>query len=795
MKRCFGLIFLILSGHFLFAQDQLADNLKQQFYNYQSNALQEKLFVHTDKTFYLAGETIWFKIYAVDESFHKPLDLSRVAYIELISREMKPVLHAKISMKAGTGNGSISIPGSLGSGNYLLRAYTSWMKNFPADYFYEQSISIVNTLKGKASDESPAASMAAIQFFPEGGNLVDGLPSKIAFKATGESGRGLNCEGAIINQKKDTITRFHSFHNGMGTFQLVPQKDDTYYAVVKLEDSTFIQKLTEPYEQGFTLSLSTSDPEKIKVNVGATSTFLNTDVYLFVHSSHSIKNVQVNQIRDGEAVFYVAKSALGDGISTFTLFNASRQPVCERLFYKRPGEQMLIQTKTDKQVYAPRKEVTVEITTSDNLRPSCSANMSMSVFMLDSLQDLPKENIVSYLFLTSDLKGIIESPDYYIGHTDAESDQAIDNLLLTQGWRRFKWEDLFNYRQPAFEFLPEIEGPIVNGRVEDKNAGVAGKGIPFYLSVPGTNFGFSSATSKGDGSIRFTFKNIYKSNIIVLQAANQKDSNFRLDISNAYADKFSTTVPAPLSLSKKWEAGLLKRSINAQVENTYNFEIKHSYLPGSVSDSIPFYGRPDRLYHLDDYTRFVTMEEVMREFVEDVRIRKEDDKFRFRVRNILFNIYFDDGPLILLDGLPVFDASKIIALDPLKINNIEVVSRRFFTGPSVVDGIVSVKSYSGELGASQLDPNAILFEYDGLQQQREFYSPAYTNKDQENSPIPDFRNVLSWSPQVVTGKSGKTQLSFFTSDLVGKFAVVIQGISPDGLPGAAVSTFEVAGSK
>ncbi len=795
MKRCFGLTFFLLSSRLLIAQDQLADNLKQQFYNYQSNALQEKLFVHTDKTFYLAGETIWFKIYAVDESFHKPLDLSSVAYVEIISRETKAVLHTKISMKAGYGNGSITIPGSMSSGNYLLRAYTSWMKNFPADYFYEQRISISNTLKGKASDDQPFTSMAAIQFFPEGGNLVEGLRSKIAFKATGESGLGLDCEGVIINQKKDTIIRFHSLHKGMGTFQLEPQKNNTYYAVVKLEDSTFMQKLPDPYDQGFTLGLSQTDTEKIKVTVQATTVFLNTDVYLFVHTRHLIKNVQVNQIRNGEAVFYVDKSLLGDGISTFTIFNASRQPVCERLFYKRPKEQMLIRSKTDKPVYGPRKEVAIDISTSDELHPSCPANMSMSVFMLDSLQSMPKENIVSYLFLTSDLRGVIESPDYYIGQTDAESDQAIDNLLLTQGWRRFKWDDLFKYRHPDFEFLPEIEGPVVNGRVEDKNTGAAAKGIPFYLSVPGTNFGFSSATSRADGTIRFAFQNIYKNNIIVLQAANQKDSNYRLDISNAYADKFSATAVGTAAIQKKWEADLLKRSISTQVENTYNFGIRHSYLPGSVSDSIPFYGRPDRLYHLEDYTRFVTMEEVMREFVEDVRIRKEDDKFRFRVRNLLFNIYFDDGPLILLDGLPVFDASKIIALDPLKINNIEVVSRRFFTGSSIVDGIVSVKSYSGELGASQLDPNAILFEYDGLQQEREFYSPAYMNKDQENSHIPDFRNVLLWSPHVMTDKNGKTRLSFFTSDLTGKFAVVIEGISPDGIPGAAVSTFEVAGSK
>src|ERR1700712_1800097 len=118
------------------SQSAVTSDLQDKFTQYQLHSLQEKIFVHTDKTFYLAGEIIWFKIYNVDESFNKPIDLSKVAYVEIISEDQKAVMQAKIALQDGAGNGSLIIPSSIASGNYKLRSYTSRMKNFSADYFF-----------------------------------------------------------------------------------------------------------------------------------------------------------------------------------------------------------------------------------------------------------------------------------------------------------------------------------------------------------------------------------------------------------------------------------------------------------------------------------------------------------------------------------------------------------------------------------------------------------------------------------------------------------------------------------
>jgi hypothetical protein len=793
MKKCMGLFIILLNFSRLFAQNQTADNLQLQFRNSQSNALQEKLFVHTDKTFYLTGETVWFKVYSVDASFHKPLATSSISYIEILNSELKPVIQSKVLMLNGSGNGFLALPAFLTTGNYIFRAYTSWMKNFSPDFYYEQTIHIVNTFK-QLSPVTALKNPPSIQFFPEGGNLIEGFSEKIAFKAMNGNGRGLDCTGVIVNQNNDTVARFQSLHNGMGSFQFNPEKNSKYTAIVKLGDTLVKHNLPAVSDHGFAMNVTENGDGRLVVQVRATSEFNNTSVYLFSQTRQVLKNLQTTLIKDGSAVFQVDKKELRDGISGITLFNHLRQPVCERLVFKRPEESLFIQAKINQTSYYTRKPITIDLSTANSANLPLTGNLSVSVFMIDSLQHIPEQNIVSYLLLGSDLRGKIESPGYYFANADKIRDEALDNLLLTQGWRRFNWDEVLENRKSVFEFLPEVEGPVVNGKIFNKGTGATVGSSNAYLSVPGADYAFSSASSDAQGVIHFGFKEVYKSNAIVVQPSLLKDSNYRIDISNAYSEKYSSNPIYSLALSKAQESELINRSISNQVENTYAVDKKRRY-PVTDFDTTSFYGIADRIYNLEDFTRFQTMEEVFREYVDDVRIRKDGDKFTFKVRNKLFNTYFEEDPLILLDGIPITDATKIVVQDPAKIKKIEVVTHNYYIGSSEFSGIVNVKSYSGELGATQLDPNSLVVEYEGLQQQREFYSPKYTSTEDEESHVPDFRNVLYWAPQVSTGPNGKTQLSFYSSDVKGKFAVVVQGISPEGLPGHAIGTFEVTDSR
>ena len=166
------LLSVILSLIFCGAKAQVIQEVQNSFNLYKQNALQEKIYVHTDKTIYLPGEILWFKIYCVDGNDHKPLNLSKVAYVDVLDNNQNRIVDAKVIMKNGTGDGSLYIPVSISNGNYKLRAYTSWMKNFSPDFYFEKQITFINPLKSPEKIIAETAPVYDIQFFPEGGNLV-----------------------------------------------------------------------------------------------------------------------------------------------------------------------------------------------------------------------------------------------------------------------------------------------------------------------------------------------------------------------------------------------------------------------------------------------------------------------------------------------------------------------------------------------------------------------------------------------------------------------------------------------
>jgi len=767
-------------------------DLQEKFIQYQVHSLQEKIFVHTDKTFYLAGEIIWFKIYNVDETFNKPADISKVAYIEIINEDQKAVMQAKISMLDGAGDGSLIIPSSLASGNYKLRSYTSRMRNFGADYYFEQPLAIVNTLKEPQLKAGAAAGEYHIDFFPEGGNLVDGIGSVVAFKITDQYGNGINAAGYIINGNKDTVSRLQTLRFGMGSFSLQPQKDVVYQAVFRLHDTTVVKNLPAAYEQGYVMNLAgDAASDALTVTVSSSSRLINLPVYLFVHTRHLVKEVLTAQTTNGKAVFRINKNKLGDGISQLTVFNADRQPVCERIYCKRPSNKLVIQVKTDQAAYTSRNKINIALQTTDQSAMPVNADMSVAVFMIDSLQTVKYQDIHGWLMLQSELAGKIESPEYYFNDSSAVATEALNNLMLTQGWRRFKWEDVAKNKLPAFEFITENEGPVINGILTDKKTGLPQKNIITTLTVPGENFELRSAVSKQDGSILFNVNDFYGSNEIIIQAVNAADSAIKINIASPFSDKFSSSLFPRFSLPDKWKDQILSRSINAQADNAYLIDRKKHAFATPVVDTNVFYGKADKQYYLDDYTRFITMDEVMKEFVIDVRVRKQADRYQFKVVNAAYKSFFDQDPLVLIDGVPVSNVDKIMAFDPLKIKKIDVATHKHYLGPLVCDGIVSYKTYQGDLGGYELDPNAVVIEYEGLQRQRVFYSPVYENNTQKESRIPDLRNLLYWSPAIKTIKDGKQQLSFYTSDLKASFAVIVQGLTTEGLSGSSVATFVV----
>jgi hypothetical protein len=228
-----------------------------------------------------------------------------------------------------------------------------------------------------------------------------------------------------------------------------------------------------------------------------------------------------------------------------------------------------------------------------------------------------------------------------------------------------------------------------------------------------------------------------------------------------------------------------------QVENIYN-GVSRKKVNMRMMDTTAFFEHPNESYLLDNYTRFTTMEEVLREYVMSVSVRKRAGKFHLPMFNDdMSNGTFQTDPLVLLDGVPVFDMDKIVDYDPLKVRKMETVTRKYVYGKTFSDGIINMATYNGNLEGFDLDPRATVIDYEALQLQREFYSPVYETPQQINSHRPDFRNVLYWSPTMQTDKKGKCQSSFYSADLPGKYVVIVQALTNDGKTGSGSMFFEV----
>jgi hypothetical protein len=774
------------------AQNAIPVSLQKDFDTYRSLALQEKIYLHTDKNFYLAGEICWFKIYYVDAFFHHSLDVSKVVYVELLDRADKAVWQAKIPVEKGEGHGSVQLPANIRSDQYRMRAYTNWMKNFSPDYFFEKTITVVNSRKIPEREIIATSEKYFVHFFPEGGNLVNGIQSKIAFQVVNQFGKGIPCKGIIVTDKSDTISTLATFHSGTGTFLFKPEKGKACQATLKLPDgSTISQPLPDAFEFGEVMRLESVNPNQLKITVQSAAKHTGpVNIYLFVHTRGSIKSVQAGKTENGTVEFLVDKNKLGDGISHFTVFNEQREPVCERLCFKYPQQRLEIGLKTDSTVYDLRKKVRMLVNSADGNGTPTRAHLSMAVYRVDSLQAIDEMNISNYLWLSSDLTGKVESPQYYFSHTGRETDEAMDNLMLTRGWRRFRWEDILQQKRPAFEFIPEYDGHIVKGRTISTTNALPGAIVGGFLSVPGTRTQFYNAISDSLGYIQFETKKFYNEGEVIVQTNTGMDSGYRIEIAKPFLEKFSVSPLPAFSVSQVNTTVLANYHAAFQVQNTYNSNRAKQYtLP--LLDTNAFYVKPDASYLLDNYVRFTTMEEVLREYVTQVNVRKRNGGFFLPALDAPNRRFFESDPLVLLDGVPVFDMNKIISYDPMKVRKLEVVSRMYFLGNMFFQGIINLITYEGNLTGHELDPRATVVDYEGLQLKRAFYAPVYETPQQADSRLPDFRSLLHWKPDIKTNEKGISEISFYSSDRTGKYVAVIQGITADGKTGVAMLPFEV----
>lgn len=768
---------LVLIYQNAFSQNDALTEFRTKFDIYTQKFPSEKLYVHTDKDFYTAGEIIWFKIYGIAADKQSAV-MSKVAYVEILDEHHSAIAKAKIALDEKGGSGSIELPLSANSGYYTLRAYTNWMKNFDATVFFDKRITIVNPLKSLNAEEKTVR-YGSIELFPEGGNLVNGIPSQISFKISNADGKIAPGKGFLLNEHNDTLLWFSPYKFGIGNFLFTPDAAHRYKAVFIFDDNSIVSKsLPQIYPQGYVMHVE-EQGENYKVIVRSKQSSVYPELFLIAQNHRNIQVAKRNVIADGVAVFSLDKSELGEGISQITIFNNEKQPVCERLVFIPPAQKTDLEIKPSKEVYDNREQVSLALSS------SVPANLSLSVFQLDALQTKDAGDINSYVWLESELGSGIENPQYYLSNTE-EAKKAANNLMLTYGWRRFKWDRVLN-GAPAIQFSPELSGQIISCKVTEAKTGKPAPDVQVFLSIPETSYKLYFGSSDDSGIVKINVKDFFGNSELVLQVKDNQPE-YQIEVLNPFSEEYSAIFYPPFAIYNDQKALLENHSIAMQAQHIYRADSIQRFLAPAIKDTFPFFGEALYTYHLDDYTRFTTMEEVLREYVREINVGvKGSGDLKFKIFNENNRKNYTNDILVVVDGVPVFNTAKIFSMDPLKIRSLDIINRNYVLGTSIFYGLASFSTYKGNYEGVDIDPRAISLDYEGLQMKREFYSPDYSTEQQLKNRIPDLRTTLFWSPDIATSQ----KIQFYTGDNKGKYIAVVQGLDSNGKPVTAASEFEV----
>lgn len=731
---------------------------------------EESVSVHTDKPSYLAGEIIWFKAFlkagtdAVTTNFN-----SSILYVELLNNEGTPVAQAKTHLTNGSGDGSFYLPLNLSTGVYTLTAYSTKLKNAGSGYFFYKKITVINTIRNSASTDSLSNGAAVVNFFPESGAMLHNVPAKIGLQVTEtRTNRPLeNINGYIIENKKDTVASFLTGRLGLGQFTFTPKADRQYECILKYPGPTgIVQTLPSVKNTGYHLSV-TEETDKYRINIASAQTASGT-VSLLVKPVNGLTVSNNFVIHSGKQSIDIEKSGLETGLSYVILLDNNNQTVAERLIFK-PGRTAIqkLQLTTDKTVYSPREKMNISIAGNN---PSSIIKGSVSVSYSPANGVTPCE----------DLASLLSNGSY--------NASEIENLLLVYG------PDNFTIASKAGNLVPEYDGHIVTARVTSLWNAQPAPGIRCALSIPSAiPFGFYLGTSDTAGIVRFNVKKYYGSGNVIVKTLSEKNSaDYKVEL----MDPFAGFTARNASANKVWlnvadSSDLLRRSIAMQVTNSYYPEQINIFQAPAFKDTLPFFGKAEFSYLLDDYKRFSTMEEVLREYVTNINVSIRNSKLRMTIFDEKYGNIYDNNILVLLDGVPLSDYNSIFSYDPLKVKKLDVVPRRYLLGNAVFSGIASFETYDSRFDAFDLDPATVSAAYDGLQLNREFFLPRYDNNYKGDPRLPDYRTTLLWKPDITLKGNSANIIEASSSDFKGRYKVVFNGMSEEGTPFYSETTFEI----
>jgi len=461
-----------------------------------------------------------------------------------------------------------------------------------------------------------------------------------------------------------------------------------------------------------------------------------------------------------------------------------------QLFDER--KKFTISLTQNKASYKNREQVIISMETRDAKGQAVSGNMSVSVYKSDKQLGFYQKNIYQYLYHTSLLPCSVLPPDDQI--TFADYNSGILKEILSIIYSSFDRIDVNNKSLPAIDrILPENRGIMVSGTVFNRQDGNPAPGVRVFLAKPGKETQLYNITSGTDGKFHIQVLDQYGMNDIIMMPEEDPEK-YRISMDDDFSDRYGNLKPAAFRPDEQTIRYLEKLMVNLQITDAFSDTVPdHSDIfPYEISN---IFGEPDETVLMEDYIRLPAVEELFFELINTVLITRRKDRFSLVVVDpVTFNPLGE--PLLLLDGVPVLDIDPVITyLDPIDIEKIEVHSSWYILGDKFYYSIINMITKQADFRHIDLPSYAIRKNFHFLKYPDSFSTPEYSSEIDTLRMIPDYRNLLYWDPEVVTDTNGKAMISFYTSDDISDYSIVIQGLTQEGLAGYKEATITVTGSE
>lgn len=786
MKTFRILVFVALAtGMLLPAGAQVTNEIINKLDLYHKKYPEESVYLQTDRSVYAPGETIWFKAWLLSETGIQPKKLSNYLYISLIDKDSIEVISHMLPFSADQLSGNLVLPQLLNPGNYKLIAYTSWMKNMPADRIFDKNILVeaaeenalnvdlqltqdiaipgrqatvvISTAKKDGTDVSanfnyemvnkngmlssgkgktdktgkmsvtlqvPEAEICEglklvvevshktirqtralvipvpansfnILFYPEGGLLLYGMDTKIAFRAFNKADRPVDFKGSVYTNDNKPVQQIESTYQGIGSFNLNPEKGKTYYLkITQPVGITQVFELPAPRRAGLALRVASKTKDTLTLVAEQTSMYPN--VYSFVGQANGRVYWMETIKTSGIARLKVPLNEFPAGVAEFAAFDTLKNLLAKRLVYLNDHKRLYITLKPDKTVYAPREKVTLVIEARDDKGQPVEASLAVAAVLTGKNPGNDNTNLFTFNTLKNNLIGFLPTPGHYFA-TAGEASAILDILLIANAFKRFTWQTILSVTESSVPF----KSMEVNGN-------------------PITTLGYDRKVA----------------------------SYFSQDIINSLRNPGHTYTVAP--------ENDMDRILNPE---------KYQKKAGP------------------DYSQMKDVEEIVYT-VKPYKIIDGKIVFHSSSPNTLMH---QQGAAIAIDGVyRGTDPSIFSTLTPMDIDRVVIstnpVDIQKYTGLNSI-GIIEIFTKSGNARLNSIEDNQPQIQ--AVNVNIPFESPDYESGATKMKAGEDQRSTLYWDAQVRTGSSGRATITFFNGDITSIVEVFAEGMSasPDNLPG------------